>query len=160
MLPDNARTETKRGNMPKTENVKKKPRRKNTRTSRGEGFCLALGQVIRGIRNAMGLTQEAFAAKVGLDQTTIAKAETGVHFGRIDTWLQISEAIEMPIDTIFKKAADIVGKVPSTRRSEMMARIIEALEREEQRLVKLYRASNEKGKRQFADVAASIQAAH
>lgn len=105
-------------------------------------FRKALGRVIAEVREGMELSQEAFAARLGLDQTTVAKAETGKHLWRLETWLIVSRALRIPFYELFRRAVER----DSQTRSGVYRRI-EALDEEEVSLVRIWRQLTPEGRR-------------
>jgi len=105
-------------------------------------FRKALGRVIAEVRQGLDLSQEEFAAKLGLDQTTVAKAETGIHLWRLETWLNVSRALRIPFYELFRRAAE---RDPSGRNA--MDRVVEALEpKDEVRLILIWRQLTRPGR--------------
>ena len=97
-------------------------------------FRRALGVVIAEVRDGMGMTQEAFAATLGLDQTTVAKAETGIHLWRLETWLEVSRALKIPFYELFRRAAE-----RDSMQGGSIIRRVEALDEQEVGLVRVWR---------------------
>lgn len=60
-----------------------------------------LGNRIRELRLGMGLSQEAFADKCGIDRTYISGIERGVRNPTLVVIYVISEALEMDLDCLF-----------------------------------------------------------
>lgn len=105
-------------------------------------FRKALGRVIAEVRDGMGMTQEAFAAKLGLDQTTVAKAETGVHLWRMETWLRVGQTLKVPFYDLFKRALEKDTQLGSG----VMSRRVEALDEQEIELVRVWRQLTPEGR--------------
>ena len=105
-------------------------------------FRRALGRVIAEIREGMELTQEQFADRLQLDQTTVAKAETGIHLWRLETWLMVSQSLKIPFHELFRRAAER----DSPQGKTAMNRVVEALEPSEQRLIQVWRQLTPEGR--------------
>ena len=60
----------------------------------------AVGQRIRKAREAKGLTQEALANRVGLSPTPISVIERGIKSARLETFVAISNALEVSADSL------------------------------------------------------------
>ena len=60
----------------------------------------AVGQRIRKAREAKGLTQEALANRVGLSPTHISVIERGIKSARLETFVAISNALEVSADSL------------------------------------------------------------
>lgn len=63
-----------------------------------------LGKAIRRRREAMKLTQEAFADLVGLHRSYVGFVERGERNLTLDTMGQISAALRVSLATLFKEA--------------------------------------------------------
>jgi transcriptional regulator with XRE-family HTH domain len=62
-----------------------------------------LGGRIRAERNRLGLTLEAFAAKVGVSKMTLQRIETGVTSPSIVTLTDISFHLKQPIESLIRE---------------------------------------------------------
>lgn len=62
----------------------------------------ALGRAVRKARTEMGLTQEAFGYKAGLDRTYVSGIERGVRNATILVWYQVADALEMPLSELLQ----------------------------------------------------------
>ncbi len=60
----------------------------------------AVGQRIRKAREAKGLTQEALANRVSLSPTHISVIERGIKSARLETFVAISNALEVSADSL------------------------------------------------------------
>ncbi len=60
----------------------------------------AVGQRIRKAREAKGLTQEALANRVSLSPTHISVIECGIKSARLETFVAISNALEVSADSL------------------------------------------------------------
>ena len=60
-----------------------------------------LGNRIRALRNEMGLSQEAFADKCGIDRTYMSGIERGVRNPTLVVICAISDGLEMDLSQVF-----------------------------------------------------------
>lgn len=60
-----------------------------------------LGNRIRALRNEMGLSQEAFADKCGIDRTYMSGIERGVRNPTLVVICAISDGLEMDLSQLF-----------------------------------------------------------
>jgi transcriptional regulator with XRE-family HTH domain len=66
-----------------------------------EGVALKFGDNLRRCRSLVGLSQEELAERASLDRTEVAELESGERIARIDTLLQLAEAMAIrPEDLI------------------------------------------------------------
>jgi transcriptional regulator with XRE-family HTH domain len=66
-----------------------------------EGVALKFGDNLRRCRTLVGLSQEELAERASLDRTEVAELESGERIARIDTLLQLAEAMAIrPEDLI------------------------------------------------------------
>ena len=59
-----------------------------------------LGEKIKNIRKAMGLTQEQLAEKVGIDYKYLSKIENGLHLPNYKTLLKFTSILGVKFDDI------------------------------------------------------------
>jgi transcriptional regulator with XRE-family HTH domain len=64
----------------------------------------AIGSAIRAIRTELGLTQEGFALKAGLDRSYYGAIERGEFNMTIDTLMSISRGLDVPAWEILSRA--------------------------------------------------------
>lgn len=113
-------------------------------------FRKSMGRVIAAVRKGLDMTQATFADALELDQTTVAKAETGVHLWRLETWLKLGKILNVPFYELFKSAADTDGRAVVEASKK---RTIEALESTESELLRFYRSCNNEGREILMDKA-------
>jgi transcriptional regulator with XRE-family HTH domain len=66
-----------------------------------DGVALKLGDNLRRCRTLVGLSQKELAERASLDRTEVAELESGERIARIDTLLQLAEAMAIrPEDLI------------------------------------------------------------
>lgn len=65
---------------------------------------LALGAAIRRIRKVKGISQEALAAKAGLDRTYIGNVERGESNVAVITLVQIADALDTTLGSLIHEA--------------------------------------------------------
>lgn len=63
-----------------------------------------LGRAVRKARTEMGLTQEAFGYKAGLDRTYVSGIERGVRNPTVLVLHQVADALEMPLSELVRLA--------------------------------------------------------
>lgn len=61
-----------------------------------------LGQRIKGLRNATGLSQERFALQIGMDRTYFASVETGRRNISICNIKKIADGLGVSLSDLFK----------------------------------------------------------
>lgn len=70
------------------------------------------GICIRDLRKKIGLSQEKFALKIGMDRTYYASVESGKRNISIANIEKIALGLEVPISTIFEKI-ECIKEVPT-----------------------------------------------
>lgn len=65
-------------------------------------FNIRLGQRVKKLRKAKKLSQEALAEKVNKSVDTISNIERGIFPPRIETALEIAQALEIPLHELFQ----------------------------------------------------------
>lgn len=60
------------------------------------------GAIIRRVRKERGFTQEAFAAKLNIDHSGVAKIETGARGCSVDLLLAISDVLDVSVDYLLR----------------------------------------------------------
>ena len=61
-----------------------------------------VGKRIRELRNKTGLSQEKFAAKIGMDRTYFASIELGKHNVALKNIEKIANGLDVPLSDLFK----------------------------------------------------------
>ena len=61
-----------------------------------------VGKRIRELRNKTGLSQEKFAAKIGMDRTYFASIELGKRNVALKNIEQIANGLDVPLSDLFK----------------------------------------------------------
>jgi transcriptional regulator with XRE-family HTH domain len=64
---------------------------------------ILFGEVVRGHRKEMGLSQEAFAAKAGIHRTYMSLIERGKVQVSIGMAQQVAETLEIPLSRLWKE---------------------------------------------------------
>ena len=64
---------------------------------------MLFGQRIRELRKDRGLTQEALAARAGIDRAYMGHIERGAHNLTFEKICQIADALEVPLAEMFPK---------------------------------------------------------
>src|SRR4029077_6644290 len=59
-----------------------------------------LGDRIRGLREATGMTQEALARSAGIGRATVARLEKGEYSPRLETLSALAGALQRPIESL------------------------------------------------------------
>jgi transcriptional regulator with XRE-family HTH domain len=91
---------------------------------------LSIGKTIREARIASNLSQMKLAEKVGLSYQQIQKYEKGASELSLTRLFQIAEALELPLDTFFRRKELTVAEPPS---------LYGKISNEEESLLRLYR---------------------
>jgi transcriptional regulator with XRE-family HTH domain len=68
--------------------------------SEADRQALAFGRVLRRVRKARGISQEALAYATGLDRTFISLLERGLRQPSLGTLLRIGDALKLPLTTL------------------------------------------------------------
>ena len=66
-----------------------------------------IGQRVKALRQAAGLSQQELADRAGLNRTHIGRIEDGAFGSQVETIQQIAEALGMTVDIIDPKLADL-----------------------------------------------------
>lgn len=66
-----------------------------------EDICKRFGRQLRQLREGMGLSQEAFADRCGLDRTYISGIERGKRNPSLRNVAKIADALRLPLSKIF-----------------------------------------------------------
>lgn len=61
-----------------------------------------VGKRIRELRNKTGLSQEKFAAKIGMDRTYFASIELGKRNVALENIEKIANGLDVPLSDLFK----------------------------------------------------------
>ena len=77
-------------------------------------FNLRIGQRVAQLRKQKGMTQEELSLKAGLQRSHIAKVERGVYDVTCFTVELIAEALDMTVDIIDPKLANLAPLTPLT----------------------------------------------
>jgi transcriptional regulator with XRE-family HTH domain len=67
----------------------------------------ALGQAIRELRTERGLTQESLASEAQMHPTWISRLESGQHDPAWSTVRRVSDALEVPVAELVKRAEQL-----------------------------------------------------
>ena len=98
--------------------------------------AVALGNVIRHVRKARKLTQEALAFESGVNRTYLSQIERGLQNPTIETLFKLTHALKVPAaDIIHSVEEDVSGKRDGPDRGtqvlpELPAKFVDALELE------------------------------
>lgn len=63
---------------------------------------IALGKVLKTLRSEIGLSQEKFALKIGMDRTYYSSVESGKRNISLQNIEKISNGLNVPLSTLFK----------------------------------------------------------
>ena len=66
-------------------------------------ICVAFGKAVRERRSELGLSQEKFAAKAGLDRTYVSGVERGVRNVSLKNIAVIAKALEVPLAKLMEE---------------------------------------------------------
>jgi transcriptional regulator with XRE-family HTH domain len=64
-----------------------------------------LGENVRRLRDAAGISQEELASRADLDRTLISSVENGRKLARIDTLVKLSRGLAVPLDVLLEGIA-------------------------------------------------------
>lgn len=67
---------------------------------------LRFGEAVRERRLAAGLSQEELAERCGVDRKSISRMETGTFSPRLDSVMNVAEALDVPLSTLFAGFGD------------------------------------------------------
>ena len=70
---------------------------------------MAFGEVLRGLREAAGLTQEVLAHRADLNRNYIGLLERGERSPTIDTVVAIAQALKLPAHQLVRRAEERLG---------------------------------------------------
>ena len=70
---------------------------------------IALGRVIKQLRQQRGVTQDELAGKASLHRTYISDVERGTRNLSLNSLHRISAALETPLSEIFKQAQETIN---------------------------------------------------
>lgn len=73
-------------------------------------FRIALGRVLRSHRIGLGLSQEAFAAEVGVHRTYVGSVERGERNVSIDNLLRLAGALAIRLSDLIGQAEESVRR--------------------------------------------------
>lgn len=85
------------------------------RTKESAALIAAFGLVVAELRKSRNLTQAELARRMDVDTSTVAKIETGVHFPRVEPWLEMARVLRTTPDEMLKVAqerADMAEAAP------------------------------------------------
>lgn len=91
----------------------------------------AIGNRVKQYREAVGLTQEALAERVGLSTNYISAIERGVSFPRIERLVAVINEVQASADQIF---IDVIQNSSPLRESVLSDEIEKLPSREQQRI--------------------------
>ena len=74
---------------------------------------MIIGEMIKGIRENAGLSQEQFAEKLAISRQAVSKWERGVAFPDIENLMYISDLFNVSLDTIVKGDEKMTKKIIS-----------------------------------------------
>lgn len=83
----------------------------------------AIGTRIKEAREAKGLTQEQLAETVGLSSTHISVIERGVKAPKLETFVEIANALDVTSDSLLLDVLDNSLQITSTELSEQIKRL-------------------------------------
>jgi len=69
-------------------------------------ISVQFGNRIRLLRNGLGLSQEKFAMKIGIDRTYYASVENGKRNISIENIKKIADGLGVPLTKLFKEGFD------------------------------------------------------
>lgn len=113
---------------------------------------VALGRVMKELRESRGLTQQQLAGICGVDQTTIAKLETGIHMPRNETWSRLLHPLRVSLAEVMTMAHE--------RTALKGGRQVSALDPDEAALVAIYQDLTAQGRRILMDRAKACLTLH
>ena len=64
-----------------------------------------IGAKIKSLRQSKGMTQQDLAEKCGFEKASLSRIETGQTNSTLRTLLRITEALELPITSLFTELA-------------------------------------------------------
>lgn len=97
----------------------------------------AVGQRIKEAREAKGLTQEELAAMVDLSPTHISVIERGQKAARLDTFVEIANALDVSADSLLM---DVVARSVNGVVNELSENIMKLPSKEQKRVIRAIKA--------------------
>lgn len=97
----------------------------------------AIGTRIKEAREAKGLTQEQLAEIVGLSSTHISVIERGVKAPKLETFIEIANALDVTSDSLLLDVLDNSLQITATELSEQIKRLPP---KEQRKILKAVRA--------------------
>lgn len=97
----------------------------------------AIGTRIKEAREAKGLTQEQLAEIVGLSSTHISVIERGVKAPKLETFIEIANALDVTSDSLLLDVLDNSLQITTTELSEQIKRLPP---KEQRKILKAVRA--------------------
>ena len=85
--------------------------------------CIPLGERVKSVREAAGLTQEELGAKLGVTGDTIKRYETGQWELKVDTLYKIADALEIEIQRLLGKPITLDSVCDEAKRIDGAVRI-------------------------------------
>lgn len=64
--------------------------------------CVSFGRRVRALREALGISQEAFADRVGIHRTYIGGIERGERNPTLATLCRIAAALDLPLEELMR----------------------------------------------------------
>jgi len=94
------------------------------------GFAVALGRLIKQRRQALKLTQEELASRLGVEFNSISRIECGTHMPSLERLEQLSHALGVSV-------ASLLGEISSNchDQAQVLQNCLEGLSSEERSLV-------------------------
>ncbi len=93
----------------------KKParnRRKSTLRAEPPAVLRVIGERIRQVRQAQGLSQDRLAYSVPMDRAHIGSIERGIKAPTVLTLLRIAQALEVEVGSLFPPMAEVSPLIP------------------------------------------------
>lgn len=97
----------------------------------------AIGTRIKEAREAKGLTQEQLAEIVGLSSTHISVIERGVKAPKLETFIEIANALDVTSDSLLLDVLDNSLQITATELSEQIKKLPP---KEQRKILKAVRA--------------------
>lgn len=95
----------------------------------------AVGQRLKSAREAKGWTQEVLAEKVDLSADHIGVVERGVKSPRLETFIDIANALECDANSLLEDVLAVSNQLTSSRLSEKLSSLPPAKQRTVLRVV-------------------------
>lgn len=77
---------------------------------------IVLGERVNALRVALGLSQEDFAGRVGLDRTYVSGIERGLRNPTLLVLLRLAQALEVPVTELLEETQERKGERPPAKR--------------------------------------------